>query len=518
MILYAIIVFMSIVSSYDTSHEVSAPLSNFSDEARTAFESYCSGEAKSYVDPTIRDRAVRTLGSLSLFAPNSLSQRAYDAVALQPLADQINRPNQPIRRKAAGHALHGYFKTQNFKANSYVGTLFGDLPHLDRSAQSYQSRLDGTLPRNIGEPTDIDQWISCRVGTNIPELARIGTMTNVESQLARAAYVNDFLVHPPDDDELLFDNVLRAETFYAPQLEIYGLHALDMMIQSNAAKVRVYKSGNEAALEHATDILEQAKDISSEDIMKRFFGTTPQSHAFQTSRESLYDETIIFSSTALEELTHGDYSGKLNTRFKSVGKYALKSLLNPNYSFEKDRHPVDVFGMLAVLPNEQQVGILLYDVVTRAVKDGSIDLITPPSKQKPLFIQGTEDYISAVRRQIPEEFYQKYVQEKIITDRPAHESFQVAKFYSNLRFGSTVIPVEFQFQTEKDRTNARLGVPSHMNHNAGDGIASIIPGSPQALTSLYYRKTKVDSKGESVNKQSVIHGEEFRKRFYASIR
>gem|GEM_PF-6196432 len=494
-----------------------------SDGAKDAVLTYVH-QAERYADSDILPRTSRVIGSLALFAYENLPPHAFDAAALMPLSEQIQHPNRPRRYQAASNALHEYFNRDNMplsRSNGYVGTLLGDLPHLEVSAGSYKNRLN---ERELGlleghEPIPQEEWINFTVGANIPEIARVHDVTNVESQLIKAADAADRIIHAPDDDQELLDRIIRAESSHSVPLEVYGFHAFDMMLRSTAGKMRVLKAGHEQILEQATDTLGRAKNISTEDILYQFFGTRPQEHLFQTAKESLYDETIIYSSTPLSELMSSVDDGEVHARFKTVGKYALKLLRNPHYSREQSRCPSDLFGMLAVLPDERQLAAFFTDTIRHVVKNDAVDLKVAASKKKPLYIQGSPEYVQTVCKQLPNDILQN-IEIEIIQNKPADHIYQVIKFTSVAHIGGEDIPVEFQFQTATDRDNARLGKPSHMNHNAksSHGVADVILGTPDDLRTIYNRKHDIDPRGQFVNTRSIVHGEEMRQLYERSRR
>ncbi|HMS93150.1 MAG TPA: hypothetical protein PKD28_02060 [Candidatus Saccharibacteria bacterium] len=497
-----------------------------SDSAKDAITTYLD-TAKSAGDKDILSRTSRVIGSLAVFADGNLPPHAYDVAALMPLARQLEHPNQPLRYRAASDGLFQYFTRTDrppTRTGGYVGTLLGDMPHLRASAGAYRERLDDVQRRIFegDEPISKRQWLDFTVGADIPEIARIHDKTNVESQLIMAADAVDRIAHESDDDQELFDHIIRAESFHSVPLEVYGFHAFDMMLQSAAGKKRVLRSGNEQVLEQTTKIIERAKNIETEDILYHYFGVHPKQHAFQTAHEPLYDEPIIFSSTHLPELSPGAEQGILHARFKTIGKYALKTLRNDHYDIEgiEDmKLPSDLFGMLAVVPDEEALGKLFAQLIHRAMKNEAIELKTAASKERPFFVKGSPDYVQRVFEQLPPELH-RHVQVEEIKNAPADHIYQVAKFTSILHIGNETLPVEFQFQTEADRANARLGRPSHMSHNAGKGVGAsrIIPGTEDDLQKIYARKHKIDPNGEYVNRYSIPNGYEMRRRYLSSLR
>jgi hypothetical protein len=493
-----------------------------SDGAQNALFTYKEA-AKDAANPLLLQRISRKIATLALFADQHLPSHAYDAAALMTLGDQLQYPNRTRRYRAASDGLHHYFNRNGRpleKSNTYVGTLLGDFPHIEASANSYRQRLSESQKELLesDEAIPANAWINFRVGADIPEIARVHHATNVESHLIKAADAVDRIMHAPDDDRELFRRIIQAESVHSIPLEAYGLHAFDMLLQSTAGKMRVSKSGHLQLLEQTSSLLDRAKTISTEDILHEFFGRKPDGHLFQTAKESLYNEEVIFTSTPLEELTNDRQQGELHARFKTVGKYALKLLRNPNYDISSiNQQPSDLFGMLAVLPSASQLGQFFGRTVTSVFANSAITLKTAASKKKPLFIQGSPGYIRQICQELPPEVL-RHTQINEICDTPADHMYQVAKFTCELTLGENILPIEFQFQTIADRANARLGKPAHVNHNAktGGDIARTIPGTDDDLRIIYSRKLEVDLTGEFVNSRSIKHGEEFRDRYMKS--
>ena len=502
----------------------SPALSELSAAAMRALLMY-EQKAGRFTEPDLLPQAERVVKVLDSFAPDAMPRHARDVAALQVVGNAVQTPNRPTRFHAAGDALLRYFTqpsdNRNQQTNGYVGTLLGDMPYVDQAANQFENRLT-TEGHEILEGRDAMPpmvWQKLRVGANVKDLEYISNTTNVESQLARAALVNDYIATGGmDDDQELFRNVIRAESFYAPLLEVYGLHAFDMMVQSNARKVRAIKSGNERVLEHATKVLDQAKQISTDQVMQHILGRRPDDYMFKSSEKPLYGESIIFSTTSLDGLTDGAQDGELHARFKTVGKYTHKLLTGEHYNLEEDARPADVFGMLAVLPDERQLGEFFADVVSGVEKSCTVEFVTAPSKDRPIFIKGSPEFVEEVASHIPEHILDKYVQQESCPGKSPQEVYQVAKFTANLSIDGQKLPIEFQFQTKPDRFNARHGKLSHMNHNAGEGMASVVPGRPGALAAIHQMRYNIHSSGELVLPSTIPHGEEFKRAFSQAAR
>lgn len=494
--------------------------------ALKTYEERADGRA----EPHLLPQAKRMVEVLDSFAPDAMPPHALDAAALQALGSAVQSPNRPVRWRAAGEGLLNYFTypsdTRNQKTNGYVGTLLGDMKYIDAAANEYEERLhdSGRAVLRSRDAIPSPAWQELRVGANVSQLEQISRETNLESQLARAALTADIIASAtPDDDQELLRHIIRAESFYAPLLEIYGLHAFDMMLQSTTNKARAYKSGNEEALKYAKETLDRAKQVGTNEILRHVFGRRVEEYTFKSTEKPLYGESFIFRSSPLDALTDGAQEGVLSARYKTEGKFALKVLNSEHYSLDSEAAPADVFGMHAALSSEQQVGEFFAETLEGVVNNSAIELINAPSKTHPVFVQGSPGYVKRILKQLPSYIADNYVQTKVITDKAPDDIYQVAKFTALLAVGGEHVALEFQFQTERDRFNARHGALSHMNHNAGKSkgehkdMASIVPGSPGSLFDIHKKRYDVNPSGEHVLPATIAHGEEFKRAFSRSI-
>ena len=459
------------------------------------------------------ERTCRIIGSLATFMELHLPEPSYDAAALASIADHLNDPDS-THYEAAGASINLYFpkETKNYpRDKGYVATLLGDLPYLSQSAAKYRERVAEANERMPGENDEIapNDWLDFTVGADIPEIANIHSHTNVESQLIMAADAIDRIVHNTGDDRELLDRVIRAESMHSVALEVYGFHAYDMMLQSEAGKARVRMAGYEDLLARVYDLLEGTKDaVMGEEIVDEILGVKPQEYLFNSERSSLYGENIDYSSMRFS----GDrWSGQLHSRFKTVGKYALKILRNSHYHHEStDTLPSDLFGMLAVVQDAKELGVLFRQTIEGIVANDKVEFKKAASKKSPLYIQGSPDFVETVCGQLPSLVADR-IQVNTIDDKPEHV-YQVAKFTCELQINGVTVPVEFQFQTAADRANARLGKPSHMNHNAklSQSPLGIRFGEPEDLYRIYNRKRQIDPNAIRVIRPSIKHGQEMR--------
>lgn len=475
-----------------------------------------------FASPNMVRRVGHIANLLIDFAPERFSQQALDAASLQGIANHVIYPNSNVRTPAAIEAIRTYFRhpenNNDRQQNGFISTVFGDYQYIDAAADDFETRVVEAGHGAVFDRTRLltsDDWLNLQIGPNIPKLAEITKKTNIESVIARCAMQIDHVTSPVEDDDLkLFRDVQRIESFDTAMLDALGLNALSILASSNAGKVRAVKSGNEETLEAVYKMHEKIKRVSTEQIMNVMFGKKPKEHLFQVYDNSKYDEQIIFSSTDVSEFFDAKSGGKINSRFKGVGDHTMKILRNPNYdSCNGEKRPMDVFGMLAIMPDEDSLADFFNYVVDTVSANNAFSFKPSASKDpsKQFFIQGSERYIKSVTSRLHPEIQRSLQPEK----KGANESrnYQVLKFTCEVKFGEIVIPVEFQFQTKIDRENARFGYVSHLNHHARNAIPGIPSKNEKSLRGVRSRISRMDANGHIVNGQSASHGYEFERRF-----
>ena len=516
--------------NYEMADEPEPDRGRLSQPAVSALNTF-QDQAGRHAESGLVGQSERIVEMLEQFSPGALHGAAFDAAALQHIAGYVHEGKAPVRRRAAAVALYDYFGMSNSDQHlkrwiGYPGVLLGDIVKIDAAADSFKQRLEQHDPETFAllqnnDEIPKDMWLNLRIGADIPELARVRKVTNIESRLARAAYTIDRMMHGDDDDAQLFEDISRIRSHHSPGLDALGLHAFDMVAQSNADKIALMKSGNEAILDRSMNTLDQAKRIDTKEIMKEVFGVMPVRHSFDTNNETFYGEKIIFSTTSISELSRGDFDGDVNARFKTVGKYAMKQLRNPNYSASLESGPADVFGMLATLPDHKQLVDFFAATVLQVSNNSKLELVASASKKKPLYIQGTSDYVERMLDAMPDNFLDN-IQVSVL---PGNESdvYQVVKFTCQMRQGEITLPIEVQMQTNSDRESARFGAASHTHYNArkyGNGeiksgvhdISATIPGSPYDLAVIHRDRDKIDAGGQTVKSASIPNGMAFERR------
>ena len=92
---------------------------------------------------------------------------------------------------------------------------------------------------------------------------------NIESVIIKACELVDNLEHPTSRREsALLQDVLEAESFYAPLCEVLGLEALGSKLLGLAKRIRLEKLNKFASIEQARDMLFNIKTVGVRRILE----------------------------------------------------------------------------------------------------------------------------------------------------------------------------------------------------------------------------------------------------------
>jgi hypothetical protein len=365
-----------------------------------------------------------------------------------------------------------------------------------------ESADDSPLPDEV--------WLDVQMGINIPLLVELSDNVNVESIVANAAYRLDELVNSEPKSRQELELILEMETFYAPLLDALGMSAFEMMLRSEANKIRLTNAGRTDLLDAATREIEKVQNakVGLNPILQKIFANAPQEKSFEIDDQTPYDEKISFSEANLLEMTGGKLEGRLIARVKSLGSLARK-MLDPRY---KGEMPQDIVGITAIVSNESELA-RYFEEMLETIKMAGCKLKPAKSKNEAIYIQGTGSFINFFKENLQDKTLQDTQINNEFAESPLESTFQVVKMTFTVEVDGRDIPVEFQFMTADDRSRARLGGVSHLlmekNAKGINGLPGTKFGNGNSLATINRRRKDLQE-GDRENIVSVNdHGEEF---------
>jgi len=455
------------------------------------------------------DKNNRTETLVHLFADKFFGASAYEAIRLlQPATDLFDGSAE--HRRSAASAISDYLNSPECGVRAedmdYVASLLGDIPVINQCAANYLVRLESLIDEDpMNKAKDVlaslngesaiprEYWDELRFGINLPEVTKLAEQANVESVMIMAAAAVDKLMATENGSPEQLRTILEIETFYAPLVDALGLSAFDMTLRNEANKARLIAGNNEDLVYSAREDLAGVED-GIPPIMQAFFVQAEGSPIFEVNTCMLNGDRIYFGEKCLESLTGGKWSGRFIDRIKTIGSLAHKRVHNEQY---RTSLPQDVIGLTAVMENEAEMISFfefIYDTIDNSEK---MKFKAASSKEgKVISLQGTEAYVQSIMGQLDDD-HAANVKKKVIK-KEIQDTFQVLKVTFDIVLDDgRQIPVEFQFQTNTDRFNSRLGGASHIHYkglkadeNASElsTLLDNIAGSSRDLETINGRK------------------------------
>lgn len=449
-----------------------------------------------------------------LYADKLLNPSAFKAITMFELAGYAQESEDTPRRERATRALVDYLRNQaditSEEEMTYIASLLGDIPVIEKSASNYQHRLraeanadDIVDTLNDGESKvslSQEAWDNLRLGIDLPDITKLAKETNVESVIIMAARTLNAIIRSDGTQREKMKKILEAETFYAPLLDAFGLSAFEMALRSEANTARLIESGHGNLVEKARNRLAVANEVGLDPVINTIFGKVDEKPDFHVNACVPSGDVICFNESSLSRLTDGRFGGRLVGRIKTVGSLAEKMLHNPDY---ENALPQDVIGFTAVLKDVSEVADFfkyIYAQLKSKEKAGEIKLVNAPSKTQPISMQGTPQFVDDLKAALGGHDFTDPIHTKKVKDTLPEDTFQVIKVTFDVEIDGKVLPVEFQFMTKMDRYNARLGGASHIHYKGQDekGLLGNVPSNKDSLDTINRRKADLYSDPDNI--------------------
>ncbi|OYX43425.1 hypothetical protein B7Y94_01805 [Candidatus Saccharibacteria bacterium 32-49-12] len=286
---------------------------------------------------------------------------------------------------------------------------------------------------------------------------------DIDAIFIKGCELADNLKYPTSQREsALLQDVLEAESFYAPILEELKFDGLASLLRSRAHLVRLNKLGYSGAIEEAEERLSEIEKLGPERIISSVFGEgycsvlpAVRGAASLSGRPPVFIGDISISDDHSGQ--HGHY------RIKEVGSLADKILDKGNV--------MDIMGVTVVSSSSMSSVETFVDFISNRL-NSEVTNLTPcpsPGKEHALYVQGDQDYVSLVRSKLidsgvdrPDDMAQFVVHDTDKESLRGYKDLTVSKatFYANV--DGVMVPTEVQFVTNEERSRMRDGEIMHL--------------------------------------------------------
>ena len=412
-----------------------------------------------------------------------------DAIMLHDIVSRFRNPDGKYSqesRDAAGIALLRYFTDPRIPHDKarYMRNLLSDFDEIEVAAGRHRKTLAdeaaASLPNENNRRKDIASVISDRYEGVVPREAwavseaRIDPeymkdflkTVNIESVIIKACELVDNLEHPTSRREsALLQDVLEAESFYAPLCEVLGLEALGSKLLGLAKRIRLEKLNKFASIEQARDMLFNIKTVGVRRILESIFGDK-------------YDVSLVIGPDYSGECPAvvGEFAAQLPSGSLTSGNYRVKSVgsLADKSDRDNDNMPMDPFAMMDISPDLESSAKNFTEIVQILSALPNVELQKAASKQSAIYVQGASDYVQTMTQTLAEAGIDKsqiQIKEQSEADieKKGYKKMEVSKVTFITRQehpykpGETInIPIEFQFLTKDERQRSRTGDIAHI--------------------------------------------------------
>lgn len=480
-------------SSYSEQLGLSAPLkfekTTDSERAplegsfRSALEGYFQGEGVNEREDLMA-HAERTMKLVEEFAGLKLPPEAIHAVLLHDVVDRFhNRDSQkctPERRQAAGLALADVFTNPRTgmtrEQGAYVASLLADFILVEEASGRHRLQVANTIPESIREiitdryegSVPAEAWRQIEPFVDVEQMAKFLDKTNIEAVIIKACELLDNMRYPSSSRESAkLQDVLEAESFYAPLCEVMGFDGLAASLRSQAHIIRLKGQGKHDLIEEIREQYETIRHAGVRNLVNTIFGTeevVAEAVVGLRSEASCHNRPVHIGDFLAEN--GKEVEGKY--RLKTVGSWAAK-VHEARQNDKLEYTPMDVLGLTVISDTVKDQARDFVEFLQRRIDmNPAFQLKKANSKSSAIYVQGTVDYVNAVRWEMWQHGFDIGRCEFAIQDdesvKQRGQKYQVSKvtFLMDHPELDKGVPVEVQFVTKAERQRSRTGEVAHI--------------------------------------------------------
>ena len=446
-----------------------------------ALEEYFRGEGvKEREDPVAH--AERTMELVKEFAGLKLPPEALYAVLLHDVADRFhNRDSQkctPERRRAAGLVLADVCTNPGIEMTCeqglYVASLLADFIVTEKAYAEHRLQVAGSIPEDIREiitdryegAVPAEAWQQIEPFVDVKQMAAFLDKTNIEAVIIKACELLDNMRYPSSSRESAkLQDVLEAESFFAPLCEVMGFDGLAASLRSQAHIIRLEGQGKHGLVEDIRGQYETIRRAGVRNLVGKIFDAQILTEAMVGPRSgaSCPNRSIHIGDFVAQngKVVYGKY------RLKTVGSWAAK-VHEARQNGKPEYTPMDVLGLTVISKNVKAQAHDFVKFLERIDTTPVLDLKKAASKSSAICVHGTVDYVTTVRQEMEQRGFDIGRCEFMVQDdesvKQRGQKYQVSKVtflmdYPGLDKG---VPVEVQFVTEDERRRSRTGEVAHI--------------------------------------------------------
>ena len=448
----------------------------FHESCRKALDGYIScteGEREDF-----KDHAYRVYKIVKAYTSDDLPPEAASLSLIHDVADRMfnkksTKYNDTWARNATD-ALYEFMDDENISHDQlkYSACLLADMVEIEQNAahhrklmakiaeeesnDDYREAYSLIAERYMGKVSP-DQWRVAQPLLDLDHMRMGMDKVNIEAFIIKGAEIMDNLQYPSSKREsAVLQDVLEAESFYAPILEAMGYEAFAAELRSVAKVRRLIGQGKEDLVKSAKEIQDRVLQVGMDKIADKIFGVNDGTINYAIRK----DEDSGEYSTHMGEFAADTKYGNMvagNWRIKTVGSLADK--------LKGGDGIMDIVGMMVISRDRETTACDFAHFIADRLKE--FRPVCARSKNRPVYIQGTKEYVDAVEQNLRElgvgsDEYLVKIDTDEKREQRGYSIYEISKVTFAVDIDDVEVPVEIQFITKDERRRARTGEVSHI--------------------------------------------------------
>ena len=448
----------------------------FHESCRNVLDGYIScteGEREDF-----KDHAYRVYKIVKAYTSDDLPPEAASLSLIHDVADRMfnkksTKYNDTWARNATD-ALYEFMDDENISHDQlkYSACLLADMVEIEQNAahhrklmakiaeeeanDDYRETYSLVAERYVGKVSP-DQWRVAQPLLDLDHMRMGMDKVNIEAFIIKGAEIMDNLQYPSSKREsAVLQDVLEAESFYAPILEAMGYEAFAAELRSVAKVRRLIGQGKEDLVKSAKEIQDRILQVGMGKIADKIFGVNDGTINYAIRK----DEDSGEYSTHMGEFAADTKYGNMvagNWRIKTVGSLADK--------LKGGDGIMDIVGMMVISRDRETTACDFAHFIADRLKE--FRPVCARSKNRPVYIQGTKEYVDAVEQNLRElgvgsDEYLVKIDTDEKREQRGYSIYEISKVTFAVDVDDVEVPVEIQFITKDERRRARTGEVSHI--------------------------------------------------------
>ena len=448
----------------------------FHESCRKVLDGYIScteGEREDF-----KDHAYRVYKIVKAYTSDDLPPEAASLSLIHDVADRMfnkksTKYNDTWARNATD-ALYEFMDDENISHDQlkYSACLLADMVEIEQNAahhrklmakiaeeesnDDYREAYSLIAERYMGKVSP-DQWRVAQPLLDLDHMRMGMDKVNIEAFIIKGAEIMDNLQYPSSKREsAVLQDVLEAESFYAPILEAMGYEAFAAELRSVAKVRRLIGQGKEDLIKSAKETQDRILQVGMDKIADKIFGVNDGTINYAIRK----DEDSGEYSTHMGEFAADTKYGNMvagNWRIKTVGSLADK--------LKGGDGIMDIVGMMVISRDRETTACDFAHFIADRLKE--FRPVCARSKNRPVYIQGTKEYVDAVEQNLRElgvgsDEYLVKIDTDEKREQRGYSIYEISKVTFAVDVDDVEVPVEIQFITKDERRRARTGEVSHI--------------------------------------------------------